>query len=65
MRAVDFEKIDFIKELYLTGSDLHVKNNEGFTALDLAKKSLEGKTNKNEIAVSEKIIDILRGRDND
>ena len=59
MRAVEFEKLSVIQSLVKIGADLDVKNNYGFNVMELAKRSLEGKRTKEEIAVSQNIIDIL------
>ena len=59
MRAVEFEKVDFVRQLVENGADIGVKNNYKLDALELAEKVLEGKKEDEDKNNIEKIIKIL------
>jgi len=59
MRAVEYEKIEMIKKLVELKADLNVKNNYGFTVVDLAKMSMDGKKNEDEKNISKNILKLL------
>ena len=60
MRAVEFEKVDFVEKLVELGADVNVKNDYDEDALSLAEKRKLVKKNENDIKVSDKIINILK-----
>lgn len=60
MRAVQFEKLDFIDTLVKLGADVNVKNNYDENAITIAEKFKEVKKNEDDIRVSDKIINILK-----
>lgn len=63
MRAIEFENIQIVKILVKSGADLNVKNNYGYNAIELAQLSLDGKKTDENIAISNKIIDILNNNE--
>lgn len=63
MRAIEFENIQIVKALVKNGADLNVKNNYGYSAIELAQLSLEGKKTDENRAISKKIIDILNNNE--
>ena len=61
MRAVEFEKVSFIKQIMKLKPDLEVKNVYGKNVFHLAQKVYEGKKTDEERAISEHIINLLKG----
>ena len=60
MRAVEFEKVDFVERLVELGADVDVKNDYDENALSLAENRKLVKKNEDDIKVSDKIIKILK-----
>ena len=60
MRAIDFENINAISKLLNAGSNVNIKNNYGYSAIDLATKNMKDKKTNDEIAVSKVIIGLLQ-----
>jgi len=63
MRAVEFEKISVIEKLLKKKADKTIKNNYGYSAIDLANNVLSGKKTEEEIAISTHIVKLLNEDD--